>query len=140
MLCVCLVRGIDVLLSGPCSHMVRAALLPSAQGGFFSEPNYPLDPAKGDYWQYAVMRDHVNKQYWFRTPSAPRWKLIDVAKLAAAPQKPYTGTYIPGEYAADQSWFQDVSDLANSPLTPTSAPTPATVRAECNLAIGCCLR
>ena len=59
-----------------------------------------------DYWQLEVIRDHIGQQFWFRTPSSPQWKLIDVAQAAAQdPQPVYHGYFLPGNYGDDTAWY-----------------------------------
>lgn len=68
------------------------------------------------------MRDRF---YWYKTPSSPQWKLMDVTALAARPQPQFNGYSLPANFGANRTWFEDFTSIAcASPVKAPKAPHP----------------
>ena len=53
-----------------------------------------------------MLRDHIGQQFWYKTPSSPQWKLIDVAQAAAQdPQPAYDGYFLASNYGDNTPWY-----------------------------------
>jgi len=69
----------------------------------------PPDTKVSDFWQFVSMRDRF---YWYKTPSSPQWKLMDVTALAARPQPQFNGYSLPANFGANRTWFEDFTSIA----------------------------